>query len=139
MARLLLPAGAPGWALNPLLFSALADSMEAAPDARLVREVVFDLPATLGSDHWWALTRDFVLDEMVARGMAADVAIHHGAWSGSDTPPHAHVVLTLRSITGDGFGPVQHAWNGDDIWPAWKAPWVGRCAEAQTRKAGASR
>jgi hypothetical protein len=141
VARLLLPTGAPHWALNPRVFWSLADTIEAAPDARLVREVVFDLPPTLDPDEWWTLARDFVRDEMVAKGMAADVAIHIGAWAGHETPARVHIVLTLRSVTTDGFGPVQHAWNSDGIWPGWKDAWARRCAEAlaQAGRGSASR
>jgi hypothetical protein len=130
-ARLYRPAGAPDWTADFRRLWLLADTTETAPDARLCRELVFDLPNGQDEDAMWALTKSFVIEEMVKLGMMADVALHQPAWVGSRTPAHAHVVLSLREWTPSGFGEVRTDWNRDELWPAWKESWAKRCMKPE--------
>jgi len=68
--------------------------------------------------------REFVSDEFVAKGMLADVAIHAPDRGGDDRNHHAHVMLTMRELTGDGFGLKVRAWNETDQLEQWRESWA---------------
>jgi len=65
------------------------------------------------------LLRDFVRREFVSKGMVADIGVHR------DHPhnPHAHILLTLRDITTNGFGPKNRAWNETALLLRWRCGW----------------
>ena len=48
-----------------------------------------------------ALTREFVTEQLAARGFPADWAIHDGK---GGNHIHAHILLTMRPLAEDGFG-----------------------------------
>jgi hypothetical protein len=54
-----------------------------------------------------ALLRDDVQRTFVSQGMVADLALHR------DNPenPHAHILLSTRELTADGFGAKRRDWN----------------------------
>ena len=96
--QVFLPSMAPAeWADREVLWNAVEEA-EKTKDSRLAREFVVALPVELGRDEWIALLTDFIQANFVAEGMCADVCIH-------DTDghnPHAHIMLTVRSLTKDG-------------------------------------
>src|SRR5205814_5159619 len=48
------------------------------------------------------------------RGMVADVAFHNKVAADGLEQPHAHVLLTLRPLTEEGWGPKsRHDWVPD--------------------------
>jgi Ti-type conjugative transfer relaxase TraA len=57
--------------------------------------------------------------EFIARGMVADFSIHR------DDPnnPHAHILLTLRAVTQDGFGLKERGWNDRARLMDWRRGW----------------
>ena len=63
--------------------------------------------------------------------MIADVALHD---LDSDNP-HAHVMLTMRSIEGDSFGNKNRDWNRKDLLAEWREAW-GDHANRALEKAG---
>ena len=79
---------------------ALWNAVEAAEkrkDARLAREIQLALPRELDREAQIALVRDFVTEQMVARGMVADFAIHDVRARDGGRQPHSHVMLTTRA------------------------------------------
>src|SRR5690606_3343940 len=60
----------------------------------------------------------------VDRGMIADVALHTPGKEGDDRNHHAHVMLTMRELTGDGFGKKVRDWNGNDALGQWREAWA---------------
>ena len=69
---------------------------------------------------WWptelrpgdrrALVRD-AQRALVDRGMVADIAFH----GGQSENPHAHIMLTTRTLTPEGFGPKKRDWNQREL------------------------
>ena len=43
--------------------------------------------------------------------MVADLAIHHAKGEN----PHAHILLTTREVSPDGFGKKERNWNQKDL------------------------
>jgi len=64
--------------------------------------------------------RQFVEQEMVSRGMVADVAFHDFD-SGN---PHCHIMLSMRDLEPDGFGKKNRDWNDRSVLNGWREKWA---------------
>jgi Ti-type conjugative transfer relaxase TraA len=69
--------------------------------AQVAKHVVLALPRELTNAQQIELVRAFVQAQFVRHGVAAEWAIHIDA-QGSN--PHAHILLTTRQLTSEGFG-----------------------------------
>lgn len=98
--EVLLPPTAPSWMSDRGALWNAVELAERRYDARVAREVNMALPVELSDEARMRLVRAFVGKEVVGRGMAADVAFHD--FQGRN--PHAHVLMSIRQITPDGFG-----------------------------------
>src|SRR4029078_13580405 len=72
-------------------------------DAQLAREVEFAVPRQLTQAQGIALARDFAQSEVVDRGMIADLNVHSDIGEDGLPKPHAHVMLTMRTVDENGF------------------------------------
>jgi Ti-type conjugative transfer relaxase TraA len=123
-SEVLLPDGAPeDLSDREQLWNAVEDS-EVRRDAQLAREVEFALPRELSQAEGIALARDFVQAEFVARGMIADLNVHWDRTDDGLAKPHAHVMLTMRSVHETGFGPKVREWNRSDLVARWRERWA---------------
>jgi Ti-type conjugative transfer relaxase TraA len=110
-SEILLPEGAPErWRDRSILWNEV-EATERRKDAVLAREVEFGLPRELSQPEAIALAQDFVREQFVARGMVADLNVHWTREPDGELKPHAHVMLSMRTIDGDGFGKKQRDWN----------------------------
>ena len=118
--EILTPLNAPAWmkVREPLWNS--VERVERRKDAQLAREVEIALPVELTQDQQIGLLRDFVHRTFVTKGMVADVALHR------DNPenPHAHILLSLRQLTPDGWGAKRRDWNHKQQLEYWRAQWA---------------
>ena len=106
----LLPPDAPDWVRALIADRSVAGAAEAfwnaveafekRSDAQLAKEFIIALPVELSKEQNVALVRQFVFEQVLARGQVADWAFH-------DEPgnPHIHLMTTLRPLSADGFGP----------------------------------
>lgn len=134
-SEIMAPEGAPDWSLDrPALWNAV-EAGERRKDAQLAREVQLALPRELDADRQIALLRSFVRDEFVSRGMVADFSLHDHTGSDGQPQPHAHVMLTMRSIDETGFGLKVRDWNSDELLVHWREQWAHQ-ANAQLAEAG---
>lgn len=117
--EILVPKNAPDWAQDRSTLWNAVEAGEKRKDAQLAREIEVGLPVELNADQQLALMRDFVRREFVAKGMVADLAIHRD----DANNPHAHVLLTLRSIRASGFGPKERSWNERSKLMGWRQSW----------------
>jgi Ti-type conjugative transfer relaxase TraA len=123
-AEVLLPDGAPtAWADRGTLWNTV-EAGERRRDAQLAREVEFALPRELSQAEGIALARDFVREQFVARGMVADLCVHAPLGEDGEAKPHAHVLLTMRQVSEEGFGAKQRAWNSTALLEGWRARWA---------------
>ena len=95
------------------------------------------LPRELDRGARLELLRGFVQREFVDRGMIADMAVHEGKARDGQSQPHAHVMLTMRELTGDGFGKKDRSWNAPDLLVGWREAWA-REANIALERAGRS-
>jgi len=56
--------------------------------------------------------------------MIADIAIHAPNAEGDQRNHHAHVMLTMRELTGEGFGKKARDWNSPDQLATWREQWA---------------
>ena len=103
--EILAPKNAPNWATDRQTLWNQVEASEKRKDANLCREVEVALPRELSLEQKIELTRDFA-QQFVHQGMIADLAIHHA----NGDNPHAHILLTTREITPDGFGLKNRDW-----------------------------
>ncbi|MEI5682230.1 Ti-type conjugative transfer relaxase TraA [Mesorhizobium sp. CCNWLW179-1] len=85
------------------------ESFEKREDAQFAKEFIIALPVELTKEQNIALTRQFVAEQVLARGQVADWVYH-------DEPgnPHVHLMTTLRPLTETGFGAKKVAVIGED-------------------------
>ena len=105
---------------------------EVRRDAQLAREIEFAIPREMAQVDGIALAREFVASEFVARGMVADLNVHWDMGADGEPKPHAHVMLTMRSVDEDGFGAKVRDWNRTDLLEHWRGAWA---THANTRMA----
>ena len=117
--EIVAPANSPDWVQNRSELWNHVEHSEKRKDARLCREVEVALPCELDLKQNLKLIRDFVKSEFVDKGMIADVAIHHAKGDN----PHAHILLTTREITPEGFGPKNRDWNKTEALEQWRKSW----------------
>jgi hypothetical protein len=129
--EIMAPEDAPAWMRDR---AALWNGIEAAEkrkDAQLARDIELGLPHELTPAQRCDLVRSFVASAFVAHGMGADIAIHAPCRRDSDKRNHhAHILLTMRAIDGDSFGPKVRAWNDTAQLEAWRAAWADHVNQA---------
>lgn len=136
-AEIMAPENAPDWMRDrDQLWNAI-EAVEKRRDAQLAREIEVALPRELDRGERLELLRGFVQREFVDRGMIADVAVHEGKARDGQSQPHAHVMLTMRELTGDGFGKKDRSWNAPDLLMGWREAWA-REANVALERAGRS-
>lgn len=120
---ILTPDGAPEWMHDPgRLWNAVEckeDESNRHANAQLARHLDFALPVELTD----AQNKELALGiggEFVKRGMVAQVSIHEPEPEDGQRNPHAHILLTMRDVTPEGFGKKNREWNGG--WMASGAP-----------------
>ena len=104
-SEVMLPEDAPEqWSDRERLWNDV-EAFEVRKDAQLAREVEFALPREMTQAQGIELARDFVQAEFVDQGMIADLNVHWDMAEDGMPKPHAHVMLTMRSVDENGFGP----------------------------------
>jgi hypothetical protein len=124
--EILAPEAAPEWASDREKLWNAVEASEKRKDAQLAREVEVALPVELSREKQTELVRGFVKDSFVKEGMIADIAIHDKG----DGNPHAHVMLTMRDITPEGFGKKNRDWNDSGLVEKWRDDWESRVNSA---------
>jgi ATP-dependent exoDNAse (exonuclease V) alpha subunit len=123
-SEVMLPKGAPeAFADRATLWNAV-EAAEKRKDAQLAREVEFALPRELAKKDNIKLAREFVKAEFVEKGMIADLNVHWDIGENGKAKPHAHVMLTMRAVTKDGFGAKVRDWNKTALIEQWRERWA---------------
>lgn len=121
---IIAPEHAPEWMQNREQLWNAVELSEKRGDAQLAREVRLALPCELTDEQRADLVFDFCRDTFVKNGMIADIAIHRPDRHGDQRNHHAHVLLTMREVDGDGFAATkQRAWNRKEALQEWREQW----------------
>jgi len=100
------------------------EGFEVRKDAQLAREVEFAIPREMSEAQGIELARDFVQAEFVDLGMIADLNVHWDMAEDGSPKPHADVMLTMRAVDKDGFGPKVRDWNRTEMVERWRERWA---------------
>src|SRR3546814_19591411 len=87
-------------------------------------EVDFSIRGEPNQERGVLVARKFIEKQFVERGMVADL---NGHWDmGKDGQPktHAHVMLSMREISTDGFGKKVVEWNSTALLKEWREAWA---------------
>ncbi|WLF71112.1 MobQ family relaxase (plasmid) [Clostridium septicum] len=98
--EIIAPSNAPEWASDRTKLWNEVEKIEKSKNSQLAREINIALPKELSLEKQIELTREFVKDTFVDKGMVADISIH-------DTQkgnPHAHIMLTMRPFENGEWG-----------------------------------
>ncbi|PLK22452.1 Ti-type conjugative transfer relaxase TraA [Porphyrobacter sp. TH134] len=123
-SAVLLPEGAPEHLSDRECLWNAVEGAEKRKDAQLSREVEFAIPRELDQAEGIRLAREFVQREFVDRGMIADLNVHWDIGADGLAKPHAHVMLTMREVDGDGFGAKVRDWNRTEMVEYWRERWA---------------
>jgi len=134
-SEILLPEGAPERLGDRVTLWNEVEQVEKRKEAQLSREVMIALPAELSHDQKEALAREYVQEEFVSQGMIADIGYHDF----ESHNPHAHIMLTMRSVSEDGFGKKQRDWNKRAAIAAHRQAWAAHANQALDRAGYAER
>jgi Ti-type conjugative transfer relaxase TraA len=119
-SEILAPPEAPSWVHDRQSLWNAVERSEKRKDAQLAREIEIGLPRELSKDQQVNLLREFVKTTFVSQGMVADVALHLD----NEKNPHAHVMLTTRGISPDGFRQKRRDWNARTELLEWREGWA---------------
>jgi len=100
------------------------EAVEVRKDAQLAREIEFAIPREMTQAQGIELARDFVQSEFVDQGMIADLNVHWDLAEDGTPKPHAHVMLTMRSVDEHGFGQKVRDWNSTQMVERWRERWA---------------
>lgn len=78
------------------------------------------IPVELSNDDKKKLVAEYCQKNFVDKGMIADIAFHD--LDGKN--PHAHVMLTMKTITAAGFGKKDRSWNDKKMVVQWRESWA---------------
>ncbi|GKW01405.1 hypothetical protein PEC301877_02200 [Pectobacterium carotovorum subsp. carotovorum] len=96
------------------------ERVERQKDGQTARYFDVAIPCELNNEEKIKLVVEYCQKNFVDKGMIADIAFHD--LDGNN--PHAHVMLTLKSITADGFGKKERSWNDKKNVILWRESWA---------------
>ena len=134
--EILTPRDAPvAFADRGVLWNA-AEMAERRKDAVPAREILISLPHELDFEQRRELVRAFVAEQIVARGMIADIAMHRPGKEGDERNFHAHILVTTRAVGPEGFGGKPEEWWSPKTVREWRAGWAKNQNEHLCRHLG---
>lgn len=96
--KIYLPDNAPlDFLIQEILWNEV-EKVEKNRNARLARVLIISLPKEIERNEQLQMIEQYVSEYFVSKGMCADVAVHDK----KDNNPHAHILLTTRSLDQDG-------------------------------------
>lgn len=101
--EIVLPSNAPEWANDRAKLWNAAEQSENRKNSTVAREFEIALPAELSKEDRQKLAVDFAREIVERHGVAADIAIHEPSKGGDNRNHHAHILITTRELTTDGF------------------------------------
>lgn len=140
-ADLLTPDGAPTWAKDRGQLWNAVEAVETRKNSQLAREIELALPNELTAEQARDLALSWAQDELVSRGMVADVCIHDPEPApGTPRNRHAHILCTTRRFDGEGWAKGKaRDWNDKALLEHWRESWGDAQNDALERAGCADR
>jgi hypothetical protein len=123
VTAVVLPAGAPEWALDRARLWNAAELREKngkrganaggfKANAQVAREVMFTFPAELSAEGRLATAQRIALHLATKHIVAADFSIHQPGSEGDERNFHCHLMMTTRRLGPKGLGDKVREWSG---------------------------
>ncbi len=128
-----VPKGAPEWAKDP---ERLWNGVERAEDqhnrtrkksATLAYSLDIGLMAELTPEQNRYMLQDFIRDVYVRKGHGVQASIHGPEQGGDARNIHAHLLVTIRTLSGEGFSPKKESLDRGEMRDqvnAWREAWA---------------
>ena len=125
-ADLLTPDDAPTWAHDRAQLWNAVEAVENRTNSQLAREFTLALPNEISDAEARHLALSWAQDELVSRGMVADVCIHDPEpVPGGSRNRHAHILCTVRGFDGEGWAKTKdRSWNDKALLKRWRESWA---------------
>jgi ATP-dependent exoDNAse (exonuclease V) alpha subunit len=101
--EIVLPNNAPDWATDRAALWNAAEKSETRKNSTVAREFEIALPSELSEKERQKLAVTFAKEIVERHGVAADIAIHEPSRGGDNRNHHAHILITTRQLSEDGF------------------------------------
>ncbi|HBQ8820682.1 TPA: MobA/MobL family protein [Klebsiella pneumoniae] len=98
----------------------IVEKKETRSNSRTAKEFKITLPHELSNEQNIALMKDFLLNHFVDKGIICDFVLHNDK---DNKNPHAHVMITTREITPNGFGKKVRSWDEEKTLHEWRKDW----------------
>lgn len=99
----------------------IVEKKETRSNSRTAKEFKITLPTELSNEQNIALMKDFLLNHFVEKGIICDFVLHNDK---DNKNPHAHVMITTREITPNGFGKKVRSWDEEKTLHEWRKNWA---------------
>ncbi|MDR1993301.1 MAG: MobA/MobL family protein [Nitrososphaerota archaeon] len=119
-SEIMLPDGAPPEYVDREILWNAVEASEKRKDSQLAREIVVALQREFDLQERIEVLREYIAENFTEKGMIADLNIHDKG----DDNPHAHIMLTTRHVSPDGFGLKNRDWNKKDMLLDWRESWT---------------
>ena len=80
------------------------ESSEKRVNSKVAREIRLALPFELDAQKRVELTREYIQTVVDTYNVVADICIHEPSKTGDQRNHHAHVLISTRELTREGFG-----------------------------------
>lgn len=128
---LVLPPERPEWAASRANIWNKAEAAETRKNSTVAREIVIALPSELNPAQRKQLAGQFAQMVVNHHQCAADVAIHAPGKEGDHRNYHAHILLTTRRMTREGFSEKTRELDDKKRGPMYVKHWREQFAELQ--------
>ena len=125
------PENAPEWVSDREELWNRVEEAETRRDSQVAREVQVGIPKELDRERQEELVSSYVREQFVERGMVADVNLHRA----DENNPHAHIMLSTREISEEGFGNKNREGNKTEERGRWREGWE-QAANRELERAG---
>lgn len=134
-STILTPPEAPKWSHEIETLWNKVEASEQRSDAQTAKGFILAVPKELTHEQQFELAVTWAQKELVAKGMIAQVSLHHDKGSPN---PHVHILCTLRKLDGDNFSKKKsREWNEKSVLQAQRVSWA-EAQNAALEKAGRS-
>lgn len=100
---IVLPQNAPEWAKNREQLWNAVEQKETRKNSTVAREIIVALPNELNEKERLQLVHEFATKLVERHQCAVDFAIHEPSKQGDERNHHAHVLMSTRRLSADGF------------------------------------
>lgn len=123
LSEIITPDNAPDCFKDRYVLWNEVEYIEKRKDAQLARNLTIALPCESSAEERKELLKNYVDENFTSKGMIADIAIHAPHREGDERNFHAHILLTTREITPEGFGKKNRDWNKKELLEEWRKNW----------------